>query len=48
MSFDPSLKYDAFFCVWRVYGAVINLARIRSDCKLNALACHFKLTCSDD
>ena len=31
-SYDPTLKYDAFYCVWRVYGGLINLNRMRREC----------------
>lgn len=47
-SYDPTLKYDAFYCVWRVYGGIINLDRMRRDCPLNPLACYFKSSVSDE
>jgi hypothetical protein len=34
--------------VWRVYGGLINLERMRKECALNPLACFFKASASDD
>ena len=45
---DPTLKYNAFYCIWRVYPGLINVDRIKKDCQLNPLACYFKLRKKED
>jgi hypothetical protein len=45
---NPSLRVNSFFAVWRVYKDLINVKRIKTDCGVSPLACHFRLHLSTD
>lgn len=45
---DPSLKYDAFYAVWRVYGSLINVERMKKEAGLPILPCHLLLKLTNE